>query len=179
MSKLRDGMIGPVVILCTICLITTLAMAVTSEIAAPLIEAQRRSPIEVIVFEGMPPPESFVEFTDERLPGEVLEAYMTPDGSHFVVMTRTRGWSGQVIFFVAMDAQGNYVKIIMGDNTETPGIGNRVADPAYLELFYGQNDPFAADAVTGATVTARALWAALGAANEAFELMVSSAPIAP
>ena len=173
MSKFRDGMIGPIFILCAICLLTTFALAMTNEVTAPIIEAQRRSPVEVIYFEGMPPAQSFVQFEDERLPEEVVEAFMTPEGCNFVVMTQTRGFSGRVTFFVAMDAQGNYVSIMMGDNTETPGIGNRVADEAYLELFYGQNNPFAVDAISGATVTVRALWSALEVANQAFELMAS------
>jgi len=173
MKKYLDGMMGPVLVLFVICLLTTFALALTNEITAPIIEAQRRSAVEVVEFAGMPDPESFIAFVDERLPAQVSEAFMMPDKSYFVIMTRTRGFSGRVTFFVGMDSDGSFTGIMMGENSETPGIGSRVAAGSYLEQYFGQSDPRAVDAVSGATVTTRALWAALETSNEAFELMRS------
>ena len=172
-DEFRDGMYGSVVVLFTICLVITMALAATNEITAPIIEAQRKNAVETVDFAGMPDSASFVKIVNEKLSELAPEAYMTKDKSYFVVRVQSKGFGGRVTFFVGMDAGGNFTGIKMGENQETPGIGSRIAGADYLAQYLGQNNPHAVDAVTGATITTRSLWAALTAAKEAYAVMTS------
>ena len=171
MSKMKEGIIGPTFILFIICFTVAFALAFTHDMTAPVIEAQKKSAIDEVDFPGMPEREVFVELDIETLPDGVVEAFATEDLTYFVIKAITRGYGGPVAYFVGMDADGNYTGIKMGDNTETPGLGNKVAAPDYLSGFLGGRDPHAVAAVTGVTITVNSLRAALALSNEAFDVI--------
>ena len=168
MSKFKEGMFGPTVVLFAICFAATFALAFTHNITAPIIEAARLSAVQELSIKGMPDPDTFIEYDAADFPRGIEEVFITEDGSYFVFRAVTRGFGGRINFFIAMDSDGNYTGIVMGENTETPGFGNLVAAPAYLENYVGLSDPDLVDAVTGATVTSNALKAALALCNQAF-----------
>jgi len=171
MSKLKEGIIGPTFILFMICFTVAFFLAFTHNVTAPAIEAQKKSAIDEVDFPGMPDQSVFVELDAEALPAGVVEAFATEDLTYFVIKAVTRGYGGPVAYFVGLDADGNYTGIRMGENTETPGLGNKVAAPDYLSGFLGTKDPNAVAAVTGVTITTNSLRAALALSNEAFEMI--------
>lgn len=94
--------------------------------------------------------------------------------------TTNLGYSGEIEIMVGVDAFGvvNGVRILR--HAETPGLGSKYADPEVLRQFYvGANlagrdwrckkDGGDIDAVTGATVTGRAILDALTTGLEKFE----------
>jgi len=171
MSRLKEGIIGPVLILFAICFTVGFLLSFTYSVTQPIIEANQKSAINEVVFAGMPDTSEFIELDAENLPDGVYEAFATHDGTYFVLKKITKGWGGPVTWFIALDAEGNYIYIRMGENTETPGLGNKVADQEYVSRYFGQRDPHAVDAVTGVTITTNSLRAALALANETFEML--------
>ena len=169
MSKLKEGIIGPTFIIFMICFFIALLLAFSYNITAPIIEAQKKSAIDEVSFEGMPDPSLFVQLDAESLPAGVTEAFVTEDLSYYVLKAVTKGYGGPVTYFVGMDADGNFTGIKMGENTETPGLGNKVSSSEYLSRYLGQSDPRHVAAVTGVTLTTRSLWAALELSNETFK----------
>ena len=101
------------------------------------------------------------------LPQGVDEAYINAAGEVLVVAS-ANGFNGPVVFSVQMDADGRYVKIIMGANNETEGGGSLVGEEDYLSNYYGLNDPNSVDALSGASYTSKALKTVLGLANETY-----------
>lgn len=79
------------------------------------------------------------------------------------------GYGGSVNILVGMNPDGALTGIALLAHQETPGLGTKVAEPAFLEQFIGQrlrdaSDEFKVkkdggtiDAVTSATITSRAL----------------------
>jgi electron transport complex protein RnfG len=157
--------------LLAICFFATFSLAFTHNLTAPIIEAQKLSAIYEVDFEGMPDPLEFQEVHSDLFPDGIEEAFVTDDESYFVFKAVTRGFGGRVTFFVGMGAQGRFTGIKMGENSETPGFGNQVAAPAYLQNFVGLSDPHLVDAVTGVTTTSNALKAALDMCSQAFDIV--------
>jgi len=185
MKKFRDGMLGPTVILGTICLVITFALAGTYEATKEPIrlaglraaETARALVLPAARTEEAPQgaeeeaEESFVLIEGIALPEGVKEAYKAVNGSGYVFVAGAKGFGGVVTFYVGMDADGNYVGINMFDHDETPGLGTKVGADSYLEKYYGRNTPSGVDAITGATRTSNALKNTLLACNEAYELV--------
>ena len=167
LDQFKEGMIGPAAILFSICFVMALLLALTNSITAPAIEAQIKDAVSEADFPGMPSRPAFEEIDVEALPEGVVEAFVASDRSYFVFKTATKGFGGDVAFFIGMDAQGNCVGIKMGEHTETPGLGSKIGDGKYLEQYYGETDPQTVDSVTGATITSNALRASLALCAEA------------
>jgi len=169
MSRLKEGIIGPTLILFIICFFIAFLLAFTHSVTAPIIEAAKKSAVDEVSFPGMPDSSEFTELDTESLPQGVAEAFVTENKSYFVFKVVTKGYGGPVTYFIGLDGKGNYTGIKMGENTETPGLGSKVADQEYLSKYLGQRDPYEIDAVTGVTLTTNSLRAALNLSNETFE----------
>lgn len=126
-----------------------------------------------------------------RISGETLPTitavYVAKKGGAYagaVYSLLSRGYDAAgVALTVGVDASGRFSGLKVGDNKETPGLGTKVLDPegAYL-VQYPTLKPEAGlrlvknkapgagadqiDAVTGATITSRAVWRGVEAALE-------------
>ena len=97
-----------------------------------------------------------------------------PVGAAFKALSKA-GYSGEIELMLGVDAQGTVSGLRILRHAETPGLGAKYADPALLTRFYAGHaladtdwrvkaDGGDLDAVTGATVTGRALAGAIGEA---------------
>lgn len=94
-----------------------------------------------------------------------------------VVDASAKGSQGLVQVYVGIDDKGQVVGIAIGDNSETPGIGDKAGKPDFLDQFLnktaavrlvkassGADDEIAG--VTGATYTSRAVVTAVNLAGQ-------------
>ena len=90
------------------------------------------------------------------------------------------GYSGEIVSMVGVGAEGNLAGMRVLRHAETPGLGAKYADPSLLNEFYVgkpllgtdwrvRKDGGPIDAISGATVTGRALCGAIGAAMNRYE----------
>lgn len=97
-----------------------------------------------------------------------------PAGVAFKALT-SAGYSGEIELMLGVDAEGKVSGLRILRHAETPGLGAKYADPATLTQLYAgraltdtdwrvKKDGGDLDAVTGATVTGRALAGAISAA---------------
>ncbi len=107
---------------------------------------------------------------DAEAYGEILEVYQAlaggqPQGHTFAI--ETKGYSSGLNLTVGIDAQGNVTGVQIGNNSETPGLGAKAAEPVFTGQYSGAG-PFqvvkAAPskdgdvlAITGATITSKAV----------------------
>lgn len=169
MQKFRDGDIGPVVILTVICAVIALALAGIYQMTAPVIETRKIETANEVRREVMPLSDSFSAIEGIALPEGVFEVYRADNGEGFVFRSGAKGFSGTVTFMIGMDKNGEITGINMFEHNETPGLGTKIGDPAYLGLYYGFADYAGVDAVSGATKTTNALKNAIAQTKEAFE----------
>ena len=146
----------------------------------PIQEAMRRAQMEAV--SAVLPPYTNAPDADRVAlgPADAPRVYYRgyrgdaplPVGVAFTGLSE-RGYSGEIEFMLGVDASGRVAGVRLLRHGETPGLGARYADPALLQrLYVGRSladtqwrvkaDGGDVDAVTGATVTGRALAEAIG-----------------
>jgi len=111
------------------------------------------------------------DFAEEPYEGEdanIVRVYRSSGGA--VVETVTTGYNGEIRTLVGVDNSGTVTGIMITGMEETPGLGQRAAnDTAFLSQFAGKSGPFTigdnVDAMSGATVTSKAIAKALTSAS--------------
>lgn len=185
MPKRKSGFdFAPAFILTLICVITTGLLALTYAVTAS--ERQRQEERtrnadrllmfpQVTAFDALPVAEGSQvrEALAARGPDSALLGYL--------VTAERRGYGGEVPILVAFSAEGAIRDIKVLANEETPGLGSKIADPGYIGQFGGRpaatlftleadsgRNPGrqSVDAISGATISSRAVVDAL---NEAVD----------
>jgi len=166
-KQFRDGTTGPVVILLTVCVIITFALAAVYQVTEPVIrqgEIAAANKARALVLSGA---ESFTEIT-ASYPEGVAEVFKADNGTGYVIRAAGKGYGGPVTFMVGFYSDGKVAGITMFDHNETPGLGTKIGADAYLSKYLGDVDPDSVDVITGATISSGALKSALSLAREAF-----------
>ena len=167
----------PIVVLCAICVVVTAALAVTNQATAPVIaaataEAQRQARMDLL-----PDADNFTEETGIQV--ENVSAIYTADNGAGVVITSTaKGYGGTMTVMTAFTPDGTIRQLKVTENQETKGIGSNVASSAsYWEKYAGLSAEKAlvlktdVDAYSGATISSKALNAAVNSAIEAYNMI--------
>lgn len=109
----------------------------------------------------LPGSENFVEVVYRD---EIIQAVWQGE-TGYVVETVTDGYVGSICLLVGIRADGQVTGVTIRDLTETRGLGaNALRDPAFLAQFLGTDGGAPLDAMTGATVTSKAIAAGVRAA---------------
>lgn len=165
----------PVVVLSVICIIITGALALTNDITQPIIEEATRKAQEAARMELLPDAAGFTRVEGIDL-ANISDVYTADNGVGVVVTSSAKGYGGTMTVMVGFTADGTIRQIKVTENQETKGIGSKVAgDPAFWTRFEGigaEDAPLVlgedVDALSGATVSSKALTAAVNSAIEAY-----------
>lgn len=175
MSKFRDGMLGPTVILFAICFLITLALAAVYNMTESTIAASEAAAANAARMEVLPEADGFTKVEGVELPEGVDDVYRADNGVGFVFTSQAKGFGGPVVYVVGMDSEGGFTGINMFSHGETPGLGTKIGEASYLEKYRGDVDVDGVEAVTGATRTTNSLKNSLKQAQEAFQLVKEAA----
>ena len=160
----------------TLLLITSLvaaALAGVNAITAPIIAQINYQKTQDAIEAVLPGGGESVPFTDDS--GWVSTVYKSETG-YAVEITPTTGFDGDIAMMVGIDLQGNVLGISVISHTETAGLGAvAAAKTSAGEAFRGQfvgtsgsvsvaKDGGTIDAITGATITSRAICDGVNAA---------------
>ncbi len=179
----------PIIVLLAICLIIPLALSVTNKVTAERIaELQTKQQTETMA--------KLIEadkFNEQALETDATAvSYYTALGKDgetkgFVFITSAKGYGGEISVMTAINTEGEILKIAILDATnETPGLGQNVTK----ENFYSQFSEKASsitvkknganpelnevNAVTGASISSRAVAAAVNEALDNFSIILST-----
>ena len=90
-----------------------------------------------------------------------------------VVVAQSKGYGGQVPIAVAFDMEGTVMSITTMPNSETPGLGSRIAEEFYIGQYVGKPAaPLAVediDVISGATISSKAALSAFNIAVQVYE----------
>ena len=149
------------------------ALAGVNSITAPIIAESKAAKIQAAINEVLPGGGEAVDFTDHS--GWVSAVYES-DAGYAVEVTPTTGFNGAITMMVGIDTQGNILGISVVSQTETAGLGavcaaKTSAGEAFRGNFVGLSGSVAVDkdggevdAITGATITSRAVCDGVNAA---------------
>ena len=177
MKSLKEYLV-PTVTLFIICLVATMLLGMTNEITAPIIaelaaETERKS--------------RQVVFADAK---EFGEAKISEDGTSvaaaldenknvigYVVVNSEKGYGGDISVMTGVDLEGKVTGVNILSHSETAGLGANATNESFRSRFIGLAEGITVskdkpgensiDALTGATITSRAVVNAVNAAIEA------------
>lgn len=110
------------------------------------------------------------QFTVEPYAGEDASIVGVHKGeTGFVIETVTAGYAGEITMLIGVSTQGRVTGLVVRDLSETWGLGaNALCDTAFLSQFLNTDGDAAVgdtvDAITGATVTSKAIARAVNSA---------------
>jgi electron transport complex protein RnfG len=165
---MKKDFVMPILVLSVICLVISLALAVTNGFTSPVIAVNAADRAETARRALIPEAEGFAPVAAPGLPGGVTEAYGTTNGVGYVFSVSATGYggSGSLQILVGIDNDGKIIAIKTLANGETKGLGSRVSEPDFEGQFAGKDGGLdGVNAVTGATISSKAY---LGAVREAF-----------
>ncbi len=169
-----------VLVLTAVCVVAALGLARVHEMTRePIREAMRQELLRAIVavlpeFDNAPDREA------RQIGGRTYYPAFREGrfvGAAFPVVSN-EGYGGRIEALVGVDPQGRVTGVVILSHAETPGLGAKFTDPAYLAQFRGKGldnarwavrkDGGDFDQITGATITPRALVKAIRQGLEAF-----------
>ena len=162
----------------TLLLITAVvaaALAAVNSVTAPRIQAINEQKTQTAIEAVLPGGGESIAFTDDT--GLVSTVYQGQSG--YAVEVNPAGFNGTVTMMVGVDNTGKVLGISIVNHTETAGLGavsaeNSTAGNAFRGQFAGMSgsvsvtkDGGQVDALTGATITSRAVCTGVNAALNA------------
>ena len=146
-----------------VCIVITLALAVTNSITAPIIEKNENAAANDALLVVMPDGKSFekLDISGYTLPATVVEAYKAEAGG-YVIKLETTGYASGFVIMCGVGADGKVTGAKVVSSGETPAIGGAAADKMTSE-FTGKDTSNidSVDTVAGATKTTAAYRAAI------------------
>lgn len=166
----------PIVVLGTICVLSSAALAAANMVTAPIIAEKAEAAANAAYQEVLPEADGFESITEFETTG-VTAVMKAENGAGWAIRAAAKGFNGDVPVIVGFDSEGTIQGIKFTDNTESPGYGQRLADGSedglqFADQFRGlsgeQKLGATVDGLSGATVTSKAAVAAVNAAVAAF-----------
>lgn len=162
----------PLVVLCVICILITGALAVTNQATAPIITENTRIAQENARKELLPEADAFTKLENIQVEN-VSDVYVADNGVGTVITCAGTGYGGKITVMVAFSPDGTLRQAKITENSETMGIGSKiVSEPSFLDSFSGLSaQEFTIsdiNAISGATISSKAVVAAVNAAMDAY-----------
>ena len=155
-----------------ICAVVAAVLAAVNSYTAPIIAKQKEEKTQLAIEAVLPGGGEEVEFEDAT--GMVTALYASESG--WAVQVSSNGFGGTLDMMVGVDKAGNVIGISIISHAETPSLGavaaeNNAAGEAFRSKFAGLSGKLAGtkdggtvDAISGATITSRAVVSGVNAA---------------
>lgn len=167
MNDVTKSFVIPTAVLTIICLVVSAALSLTYSVANPIIEENNRIAEQAALMEVLPGADSFGDAVTAGLPDGVNAVYTAGNGAGAVCRVTTKGYGGNVVIMVGVDAEGTICGVKVLEQSETQGLGSRVMAADYTAQFAGKTDPDEVDSIAGSTVSSTALKNGIRAALDA------------
>lgn len=171
-------------ILFVICAVASLMLSLTNNITAPVIEQRNIQANNESRQEVLQVAEEFSEVKDVN--GDLIEeVYQGTKGGEVVgytIKTTPKGYGGKVEVMVGISNDGKISGVKIGNHSETPGLGSKSADPSFKDQYNGKSTKTPLNvvkgnasnendivAISGATITSKAVTAGVNAAMDVYE----------
>lgn len=143
----------------TICLFTGILFGVKSA-TADTAQANYEAELNTLMLALLPGSTSFTEEAYEGEDANIKAVYRADNGC--VIMTSTYGYASDIVMLIGVDNDGDVKGVVVREMAETYGLGaNALSDVDFLAQFlWTEGDAEIGtnvDAITGATVTSKAV----------------------
>ena len=125
--------------LCLICAVAALCLGLLNEVTEPEIIARKEREEKDALGQLIP---SSVPGEKVSVDGSTVIAYypVTVNGNQDKVILNLRGigYGGDMKILAAYEKDGTIISVYLLDNLETPGLGKKAEEPAYMNKFRGK-----------------------------------------
>ncbi len=138
-----------------ICFLASGVLAVVNNVTAPKINEQKNLEEKAGLKEVLPAAAAFKPHKQ----GETTDYYTAYDPSNkligFVLKTQTKGYSSTIEALTGLNLNLEITNIKILSQNETPGLGTRITEPAFIGQFTGKSLATfdQVQAITGATIS--------------------------
>jgi RnfABCDGE-type electron transport complex G subunit len=159
--------------LALVCAIAAGALALTNSATAGIIEQRKADELQRMLTELLPSASTFEPITTEDGAMYYL-AYKGDDVAGAIMVGQATGYGGPLQLLVSIDQDGVIKQTRVLAHGETIGIGTRATEPDFLDQFINHSTdarPVAGqtvDLIQGATISSRAMMAAINDALDTF-----------
>lgn len=177
-KKYSQDIFKPVIVLLCICIIIPLALSVTNYITKDAIasnsEKNRNETMARLV-----DADSFEEASQDEI--TFYAAYKDESAVAFVYINQAKGYGGDIEVMTVFDTDGSIKAVdILDASSETPGLGQNVTKESFYSQYSGKKGEISVvknnadgeaneiNAVTGATISSKAVTNAVNEAVEQF-----------
>lgn len=172
LTENKDSIIKPTVVLLCICIIIPLALAVTNAVTSDRITELERKNTE-FTMAALIKADEYTEKTFDKGGFTYYEAVKDGKTVAYIFKTAAKGYGGDVSVMTALSPDGKISNLAILDvSSETPGLGQNASKKEFYGQFKDKTDKVAItdiDTVTGATITSKAVTAAVNEAVESFK----------
>lgn len=184
-AKKEPGLASLVIVLALICLVVAALLGLVNQVTAPAIKANTEKTIQESL-KLVLPADSYteVEYTGGDVTLEtgtavpVLAVYQAGEDGYVVETNSPNGFGGALDMMAGINSAGEVTGIAIITHSETSGLGSKATDPAWQEQFKGATelvsvtkDGGTINAITGSTITSRAVCDGVNAARAVVEAL--------
>lgn len=162
----------PTAVLGIICLVITAFLALTFNITQPIIEENNRKLAEESRAMVLSEADGFEEKTGE-FPENTVDVFAATNGVGYAITVTSKGYdSNPLKVMIGIKADGTIERINVLANSETPGLGSKVSEPAFTQQFEGMDSSMNGfEAIAGATRSSNAMKRAVETAYEIYDIV--------
>jgi len=158
-SRILTNKAYPVVFLAVIVTVSVVLLVALNSVTLSIVEERRSEEIKGTLEKIFP------EMSGYELEDEVYMIYQEGKKAGYAFIASGSGYGGDIDILVGLGSDFSIKDISILKQTETPGLGGRIAESAFTHQFKGlsasevalKSDDGMIDAITGATISSKAV----------------------
>ena len=188
-AKKQSSMASLVIVLAVICLVSAAVLGLINQVTVGPIQANTEKTVQESLRTVMPIDGDYENVTDQYsgdpvtvdvtgVSVPVKAVYKAADEGYVVETMSPNGFGGALDMMAGVDNDGNVTGIAIISHAETSGLGSKSTDPEWQAQFKGVNgtigvtkDGYQINAITGSTITSRAVCDGVNAAIAVVETL--------
>lgn len=186
-AKKEPGMASLVIVLALICLVVAALLGLVNQVTAPAIAANTEKTIQDSLSVVLPLDSGDYEQIDSPLTEvtldtgtvvPVLAVYKAGEEGYVVETNSPNGFGGAIDMMAGINTAGEVTGLAIITHAETSGLGSKATDPEWQAQFAGATDTVSVtkdggtiNAITGSTITSRAVCDGVNAARAVVEAL--------
>lgn len=161
-------------VLFSIAFLSALILSVVNGFTSKVIEENARKVITAARMTVLPIADDFREDDTIEVSGtKFIPGYKEGEIKGYVITTSENGYAGPIEFVLGFDIDGKITGLDIVGSQETPGLGSRVNNPEWKEMWKGRDAGYkfdkGVDAFTGATISPTAVHRGIVRVLETYE----------
>ena len=179
---MKKDFVMPILVLSLLCLLVSWALAAGNRLTQPVIEEAAEQRAETARREVIPEADNFVLLdidmlhNEYHLPRNVTGVYRATNNTGFVFMVTTSGYGGEIKLICGISPDGKVIKTATLAQKETKGLGTPIFEEPHAGQYRGKDKNGIEDiaAISGATISSKALKKGIRDSFEAFEIITTN-----